>query len=77
MIRLTRRQEECLGFIAAYTDREGRPPQQDEIAEHLGASSRGFVFRLVRSLEAKGLLRIRMYERRGIELAASPATEAA
>jgi hypothetical protein len=35
---LTPREEECLGFIAAYTDREGRPPFQDEIADHIGAS---------------------------------------
>ena len=65
---LTRREEECLGFIAAYTDREGRPPFQDEIADHIGAKSRGFIFRVLKSLESKGRVRIRMYERRGVEL---------
>jgi hypothetical protein len=55
--------------MAAYTDREVQRPYQDEIADHLGASSRGFVHRVLKSLETKGHVRIRMFERRGVELA--------
>lgn len=65
---LTRREEECLGFIAAFTDREGYPPLQDDIADHIGAKSRGFIHRVLKQLEAKGCIRIRMYERRGVEI---------
>jgi SOS-response transcriptional repressor LexA len=55
--------------MASYTDREGQPPYQDEIADHLGASSRGFVHRVLKSLETKGHVRIRTFERGGVELA--------
>ena len=66
--KLSPREEECLGFIAAFTDREGSPPHQNDIADHIGSSSRGFVHRVLKSLEAKGFIRILAYERRGIEL---------
>jgi hypothetical protein len=49
----------------------GRAPFKYEIAAHFGAASRGYVYRILASLEAKGFVRHRKYEPRGIELLAS------
>ena len=65
---MTLRERECRNFIAGYRRRRGVSPCQFEIAGYFNAESRGFVCRVLKSLQTKGYIRIRMYEPRGIEL---------
>jgi SOS-response transcriptional repressor LexA len=67
-VKLSPRESQALSFIALTIERTGKPPFQYEIAAHLGTKSRGFVCRVLNNLEAKGLLRRRIYEIRGLEV---------
>jgi SOS-response transcriptional repressor LexA len=70
-VTLTRREAQCLEFITSTVRTTGRAPFKYEIAAHFGAASRGYVYRILASLEAKGFVRRRKYEPRGIEIVVS------
>ena len=57
--RLTRRQEEVLGFIRQFTQRHGVPPTVREIGDHFRVTPRA-AFDHLRALERKGFLRRRV-----------------
>ncbi|HEV8674934.1 MAG TPA: transcriptional repressor LexA [Methylomirabilota bacterium] len=56
--RLTRRQQEVLGFIRTFSQRHGVPPTVREIGERFGVTPRA-AFDHLRALERKGYLRRR------------------
>ncbi len=74
---LSPRESQCLTFICATIAATGRAPFQYEIAAHFGTKSRGFVWRVVKALEAKGVIRIRIKRPRGIEVVGFEARRAA
>lgn len=67
-MKLSPREMQCLDFIAGRITATGHPPFQFEIAEHFGTKSRGFVWRVLKSLEAKGAICIKLKSPRGIEI---------
>ncbi len=65
---LTPRESQTLSYIALCIEVLGHAPTQREIARRLGMNSREFVGRILKNLEAKGLIRLQMYKVRGIEV---------
>jgi SOS-response transcriptional repressor LexA len=65
---LTRRETETLAFIKRFIARTGAAPFQKEIASELGISSRGFILRILVSLELKGFIKRTPYKISGIAL---------
>lgn len=66
---MTPRQKQAFDFIAGYQVRTtGVSPSMQEIADHLGVSSRGNAYRLVAALQERGHLRMRYGRSRSIEL---------
>jgi SOS-response transcriptional repressor LexA len=65
---LTPRESEVLSYIALCIELLGHAPTQREIARRLGMNSREFIGRILKNLEAKGLIRLQMYKVRGIEV---------
>jgi repressor LexA len=57
MISVTRRQRQCLDFIARYEATRGIAPSFEEMRAALGLGSKSQVHRLVTALEARGRLR--------------------
>lgn len=65
----TKRQKEVLDYVTRFIDRNGHKPSYQQIARHLGVSSRGGVQRHIAALESQGLIaRRRENGRFGIEL---------
>lgn len=64
---LTQRQRQVLQFIASFTDSNGYPPSQREIAGHLNVSGTLPVMKHLDALERKGYLK-REHVNRGITL---------
>ncbi|MGD9562917.1 MAG: LexA family protein [Pyrinomonadaceae bacterium] len=65
----TKRQKQVLDFVTGFIDRNGHKPSYQQIALHLGVSSRGGVQRHIEALESQGLLtRYRENGRFGLEL---------
>lgn len=52
----TRRQKEVLDFITRYIEKHGYEPSYQQIARHLGVSSKAGIARHIQSLENQGLL---------------------
>lgn len=67
-MNLSLRETEVLTYIILSFDVLGHAPTQREIARRLGMTSRDFIGRVLKNLEAKGAIRIRPYKVRGIEL---------
>ena len=57
MMGLTPVQKQCLEFADGYNKANGVQPTYQEIAEHLGFSSRGRVCAIMDSLEERGCIR--------------------
>jgi len=58
----TRRQKEVLDFITRYIEKHGYEPSYQQIAWHLGVSSKAGIARHIESLENQGLLTRRRSE---------------
>ena len=67
-MRLTPRESQILSFVAHYIIETGRAPYQDQIAARFGLKSRTYVQRVLKRLEAKGMLKLTQYKIRGIEV---------
>jgi SOS-response transcriptional repressor LexA len=67
-MRLTPRESQILSFVAHYIGETGRAPFQDQIAARFGLRSRTYVQKVLKRLEAKGLLKLTQYKIRGIEV---------
>jgi repressor LexA len=67
-MRLTPRESQILSFVALYIGETGRAPYQDQIAARFGLKSRTYVQKVLKRLEAKGLLKLTQYKIRGIEV---------
>jgi SOS-response transcriptional repressor LexA len=65
---LSPRESQVLSYIALCIELLGHAPTQREISRRLGANSREFVGRILKNLEAKGMIRRQMYKVRGIEV---------
>ena len=72
---LTRRQRDILEFIRAFRAEQGISPTHREICERFGYSSYGTVYKHLRLLREKGLLRRTRHQRRGVSLAGEAASE--
>jgi repressor LexA len=72
---LTLRQRDILDFIQTFRREQGISPTHREICEHFGFSSYGTVYKHLRLLREKGLLRREPHQRRGVSLAGEAATE--
>jgi repressor LexA len=66
--RLTERQNQVYEFLRAYVRQQGRPPTIKEVGQALGLRSTNGVHKLLVALEAKGYVRRRPHEARGLEL---------
>jgi SOS-response transcriptional repressor LexA len=67
-MHLTPRESQVLSFIARHIDVWGYSPYQDHIAARIGVTSRTHIQRILKRLEAKGLIRIEPYKPRGISI---------
>jgi len=67
-MKLSPRESEVLTYIMLSVDVLGHAPTQREIARRLGMTSRDFIGRVLKNLEAKGAIRLQPYKVRGIEL---------
>lgn len=65
---LTRRQQQILGFLREFREREGVSPTHREIRDHFGYSSYGTVYKHLRLLREKGLIERAPNQRRGVTL---------
>lgn len=65
---LTARESETLDIIKSFIDKKGYSPTTGEIAEYLGISSRGVVYRYLKSLEKAELIDLIPSKRRNIVL---------
>ncbi len=52
----TKRQKEVLDYVTRFIDRNGHKPSYQQIARHLGVSSRAGVQRHIAALESQGLI---------------------
>lgn len=71
---LTRRQRDILAFIQTFRREQGISPTHREICERFGYSSYGTVYKHLRLLREKGLLRRAPHQRRGVSLAGEAAS---
>lgn len=67
-MRLSLRETQTLAIIRRFIGRTGTAPFQNEIASELGISSRGYVQRLLISLESKGHIKRTPFKISGIVL---------
>jgi repressor LexA len=72
---LTRRQRDILDFIRAFRREQGISPTHREICERFGYSSYGTVYKHLRLLREKGLLRREPHQRRGVSLTGEATAE--
>lgn len=52
----TKRQKEVLDYVTRFIDRNGHRPSYQQIARHLGVTSRGGIQRHIAALESQGLI---------------------
>lgn len=71
---LTKRQRDILEFIQTFRSEQGISPTHREICERFGYSSYGTVYKHLRLLREKGLLRRARHQRRGVSLAGEAAS---
>jgi SOS-response transcriptional repressor LexA len=71
-MQLSPRESQAVAFIGATIAQTGRAPYQMEIAEHFGTTSRGFVWRMLKSLQAKGAITMKIKSPRGLSLTSRP-----
>jgi repressor LexA len=67
-VKLTPRESQVLSFVALHIETWGHAPYRDHIAARLGVASRTHVLRILKRLEAKGLIQIDPYKPRGIQV---------
>lgn len=67
-MKLTPRESQVLSFVAHHIDVAGYAPYQHQIAAKLGLKSRTYVQRVLKRLEAKGLLKLEPYKIVGIQV---------
>ncbi len=72
MTYLTERQRDILGFIRDFKRKNGVAPTHREIREAFGYSSYGTVYKHLKLLEKKGLIRRDWNQKRGVELLDDP-----
>lgn len=72
MKQATPRQQRILDYICTFVRMQGYPPTYEEIRDSMGLSTKSLVSHHLRSLEAKGYLRLRRNTPRGIQLANRP-----
>lgn len=69
MLPRTKRQKEVLDYVTRFIERNGHKPSYQQIAMHLGVSSRAGIQRHIEALESQGLItRRRVNGSFGIEL---------
>lgn len=73
---LTKRQKQILDYLQGYLTTHGYAPTFDEIARQFGFSSKGTVYKHIRALQGKGLLRHEWNRTRSIELTADSRAQA-
>ena len=67
-MKLTPREYQVLSFVAHYIELTDRAPYQEQIAHRFNLKSRTYVQRVLKRLEAKGLVKLTPYKIRGIEV---------
>ncbi len=67
-MKLTPRESQILSFISLSIEILGHSPTQSEIARRLGSRSRTYIQRVIKRLEAKGLITREQYKVRGIQV---------
>jgi len=67
-MKLTPRESQVLSFVALHLETYGYAPYQDQIAARFKLNSRTYVKRVLKRLEAKGLLHLDPYRPRGIKV---------
>ena len=75
--KLTPKQKDFLDFLAAFSEKNGYAPSQQEMANHFGYSSLGTVQNYLVRLEGLGLIRKSWNARHGIEIVKPKATRSA
>jgi len=65
---LTKRQKEILDYLKAYINKYGYSPTFDEIAGRFGFSSKGTVYKHIKVLQRKGLIKHEWNRSRAIEI---------
>lgn len=65
---LTKRQKEIFDYLRGYISRHGYAPTFDEIAASFGFTSKGTVYKHVRALKEKGVIRHEWNRARSIEV---------
>ena len=73
---MTPKQKKVLDFIVQFNEQQGYQPSQQEIAKGCGFESLGTVQHYLRLLERNGQLSRQWNAKRGLQLAAPPATPA-
>lgn len=69
---VTKRQKQILDYLRGYLASRGYAPTFDEIADHFGFSSRGTVYKHIKTLQNKGLVLHEWNRTRSIELKDGP-----
>jgi hypothetical protein len=67
-MKASTRENQALRFIASHIAEFGHPPYQFQIAAHFKTDSRGFICRMLDSMERKGMIERRYGVRRSITL---------
>jgi len=67
-MKLTPRESQVLSFVAHYINETGCAPYQDQILSRFNLKGRSHIQRILKRLEAKGLLKLTPYKIRGIEV---------
>lgn len=67
-MKLTPRESQILSYVSLFVDMYGYSPYQDQIAHRFKLRSRTYVQRVLKRLEAKGLLKLEPYRVRGIQV---------
>jgi SOS-response transcriptional repressor LexA len=67
-VKLSPRESQVLSFVALHIETFGYAPYQDQIAGRFKLKSRTYVQRVLKRLEAKGLVQLDTYKVRGIRV---------
>jgi len=65
-MKLSPRESQILSFVALHIETYDYAPYQDQIACRFGMKSRTYIQRVLKRLEAKGLVKLDPYRPRGI-----------
>ena len=68
MIGLTARQQQCLDFMKRYRDERGVVPSFQEMSDHLGYNSKSRVYKLLETMENRGVIRRLKAKARAVEI---------